>query len=643
MQVLSHGSRTTAHGYSGGVNYGDLLQAQVEAKEHLLDKKREQIDTRTQSIGSILNLRSEAMKLLAMARDVTGSLDKDSPRPPCFHDYEIHIGNPDTRKKDNYYLDIKTDGRPARKEFNINVNSVATQSRWRSVEFDSLDTTFTTLNSRSGSMGMESSATNDRRVITLRKTDSNGTLNHVEIEVTANDNLSSLKQKINNAKCDVEAYTHKTGNGRYVLEFISKDTGTINDIESLIDPLESNALNAGLFFPNDSAHRIQAQNSEIVIDGEMFMSAKRTMSGEDIGLTGVILTLRNGQQKGEDPISVSMSPNIKEAAEKVVNFINQYNEFALQLGRQRTIKPDNELDPDSRDPEKQALYRAEKAKLGANNELINGLYSNIFRSVNAIIENNPLATIFGGADSRGLGLKPVQIIDNGEPLNAVQITGHGNTMHNKLLENFDAVAKLFMYEFSTTSSHFTMDKKGTQLNDIKEFNIQFDGSSDDDIVTISYRLPGDSQDRSFQANVRRLEHIYTIDIRDEDIKRNPDAARFKGCRFQYTGPENAVIDSTMHMSHGIADLIANNIESFTEKQHPHPLGHSDLVDKFELERLKKSDDNDKDKEYIKKKQEEFEKERERWLRKYAVAEAKASMYESTQQTLEAWSNAYNNK
>ena len=183
-QVINMGGRTTMHGFAGGIDYGQLMRTQLDAKQRPLLKKQEQIDIRMQSMGSIAGIKEQAKKVANAAKAVSGSTG-DHPIPSTFHNYNIHIGNPDSRKSDNYYLEIKTDGKPIKKDFNIRVEKVATQSRWQSVRFNSLDDKFSELNNhKAGGIGISTGTTEfDKKVIVFRKSKTDGSPEFVEIEV----------------------------------------------------------------------------------------------------------------------------------------------------------------------------------------------------------------------------------------------------------------------------------------------------------------------------------------------------------------------------------------------------------------------------------------------------------------------------
>ena len=640
-KIISNGSNLTLHGYSGGIDYGSIIDFQMEVKQKSLEKVTEKIEIRSQSIAAINDLKNEVEKLQEIAKKLTGENSIINSTPSAFNTFKTSISNPSENKPENYYVDVTTDGNPIRKEFDIKVNQIASHGKYTSLKVPSLDATLSELNTKSKSgIGIYTGTEYDPRIVSFRKTGENFADHYVDIEIREDDSIRTIAQKINNTRCDVEAYTRRSSGGGYVLELISRETGEKNSIESIIDIEKSNAISGFTnFFCATSKEK--AKDSEVEINGEVFSHHDRVIIGDEIGLDGTIISVNHVQKSDEKPISVLLSPDTDAILNDILEFFNQYNTTINKIAIQRTVKKDDELDPDSDDPLKIQEYKEEKAKLGSSNRLLNDLYSKLLSNMHAVINDSAIPSIGGHG---GLGFEFTTSTDaQGNTLLGKEITGHADMLRTKLQKQFEDVNTLFTRKSFSTSPYFSLSKAGSNLQNIKDFEVNFDGLSYDKTATISYRLNNSEELITFKADVKTIVGGSSfISVTPENIKSNHNALAFKGCEILYNGPQDQEHNTQISLSRGIADLIHSSTEIFLSKEYPDPKNEGPPVDRFTAEIKSKISDTEKDRSYITKKKQEFDTYRKNLLSKYANAESQAMVYQNIQDRIKAWSDSNNN-
>ncbi|MCP4679846.1 MAG: flagellar filament capping protein FliD [Deltaproteobacteria bacterium] len=137
----------------------------------------------------------------------------------------------------------------------------------------------------------------------------------IDIDVTAEDTMSSIVSKINSSEAEVSASLLIADDG-YRIQVTGNDTGVANEVTFA----EDGSLALDLEDPLNVVEA--AQDAELTVDGFDITSADNDV---DDAITGLTLTLH---EKTTSTIEIAVSPDTDAIKTKLDEFIDTYNEVA---------------------------------------------------------------------------------------------------------------------------------------------------------------------------------------------------------------------------------------------------------------------------------------------------------------------------
>ncbi|MBE0531329.1 MAG: flagellar filament capping protein FliD [Rhodospirillales bacterium] len=300
----------------------------------------------------------------------------------------------------------------------------------------------------------------------------------------------------------VQASVLKVSDSSYMLVLSSSETGQTIELADTDGVAQSLGIvdGTGAF-----ANELQAaQNAIVKIDGVTIESSSNTI--ED-ALTGVQFDLYVA--KPGTSITVEVEPDysdVKEAVEAFVTAYNAYREFALA---NQAVASDGTV--------------SESAVLFGDS---------ILRSTNATINSAFAQMIETGDGKTSLGALGITFDKNN------YLVIDDDTFDKAIVDNFDAVAKLFEFQFTASSDDLLVLRDDSALAS---------GTYVLDIAT-------DAEGNITSVSVDGDDSLFTV---SGTVLTGAEGSAFAGLKLVYAGTDSASV--TFTISQGIADLLYDSL------------------------------------------------------------------------------------
>ena len=268
-----------------------------------------------------------------------------------------------------------------------------------------------------------------------------------------------------------------------------------------------------------------AETAQIVIDG---VTVERTDNEIDDVLDGVTFTLLR-EQPGEN-IAVEVGTNLNNVKDKIIEFVNAYNDYRAFVETQQVVTEDGEL--------------GESAALFGNGTLrsaVGDVALELARGVGGVSGFSTLAEIGITFDASNR-----LVIDD-------------TTLDDALLTKLDQVRNVFEFQLTSSSADLQVLSHEGDL-DVSSFDIQINNmNADGSGIVVSNLLDSSGAPISGNTNPFTVEGTTLV---------GKEGTVFEGLKLVYTGAAAGESVSVTGVSQGIADRLYNRIEEINDLDGP---------------------------------------------------------------------------
>jgi flagellar hook-associated protein 2 len=267
--------------------------------------------------------------------------------------------------------------------------------------------------------------------------------NSTDIVLNAGDTLAQVVTKINAAKgiSGVEAETIKVADGQYRLSLKTTDTGAAENYSLAASPV---------FTTIGFATTQVAQDAIINLNGT---DVQRSSNNFDDVLEGISFTALQATPAATT-LNVSIEADTEVAKQGILNFVDAYNEFRLFASAQ------SQLGNDGRPLEDAIL---------AGSPTLSLINSRIGNEISGVVSG-----ILDAADPARLADLGIKFSDfpgdDENPFTRNILTVDEGVLETALQTNFDAVRKVFEFDFSSDNSDLQVFQRSNQLG-INSFSL----------------------------------------------------------------------------------------------------------------------------------------------------------------------------
>ncbi len=332
-------------------------------------------------------------------------------------------------------------------------------------------------------------------------------------------NGDTLQQVVNkfNAVSDtseIRASAIQVSPGNYALQLKSTTTGAAMNYA-----LPGGLLNIGLDV-NQSA-----VNAELTIDNTTIIRSTNSISD---AIDGITFDLKQPTPMGTS-LTLDVKPDTEIVKNAILNFVDSYNELRVFISQQ------TELGDDGKPAETAVLYKS-----GA----LRSTLSNVVAEMSHVVDG-----ITGGDPDRlsELGITFTDFPGDDEtPFTRNILTVDEDVLDGKLASDFDAVRKVFEFDFSSSDSEVQVFKRTNSL-DISSFSLNID-------------ITGGV----YQATYNPGTGPVTVNLTGSAISgggyllTGQTGTVLEGLQMIYSGTTNTT--SSINISQGIGDRIFNSLE-----------------------------------------------------------------------------------
>ncbi len=345
-----------------------------------------------------------------------------------------------------------------------------------------------------------------------------------DVVIDAGDSINDLRDKFNAVKdaTGVAASVIQTSsdplNPTYELVLSGAETGIGINYTDTVGTLISGGSMAKTPLQT-------AETAQIVVDG---VTVERTSNEIDDVLDGVTFTLLR-EQPG-DPIAVEVGTNLNSVKDKIVEFVNAYNEYRAFVDAQQVVSEDGEV--------------GESAALFGNGTLrsaVGDVAQELARGVGGVSGFSTLAEIGITLDASNRLVIDDTILDDA------------------LLTKLDEVRDVFEFRFTSSSSELQVLSHDGDV-DASSFDIQINNmNADGSGIVVSNLLDSNGDPVTGQANPFTVEGTTLV---------GKAGTVFEGLKLVYTGPAAGETVNVTGVSQGIGDRLYNRIEEIVDLDGP---------------------------------------------------------------------------
>lgn len=584
--IFSSGDRQVIAGGNTGLDIEGLVNSLVEARRLPAVQMEEDIALNESKISTFGELRT----MLDRFRTTLNSLRN----PPGVNNDADNIFEYRTTTQvmsdgstASSYLDVIAEPGTNIADYTIEVDTVAEADTYTSYAFAS-DTASIVEAAAGTTAGMLSAGT--------FQLDTGGALGNITLEV--GDTIYDVVQKVNSVKdtSGVEATVVKVSDTDYRIQIQSMETG----LDNIINVTDG----AGVIFDiNNPATFTITQAAKNAVMFFNTLTIVRSSNTIDDVVDGVTFILKE-ETPAATEMTVSIEQDVDFMVDAIVGFADIYNEFRIFHAQQTQRGEDGS-------PLEGSVLLGDSALITAMNRVADELSA----AVSGITDD-------GNDDITDLGLElddyPGSTQDNIPYVRNI-LTVDTDTLRTKLLNDFDAVRKIFEFDFSTDSNDLTVFSRTNAL-DVNSFTLNVDTVLK--TATATYD-PGSG------PVVINLD--YTEIAADTINLSGQDGTVLEGLVLLYSS--NASDSMTVNITQGIGDRLYNAVDEFLEDD----TGMLDVaVDSL-------VDINESLQESIDRIDAQIETYRDQLLERFASLEAAIASVNSLLQALEADSQARNNR
>ncbi len=417
-------------------------------------------------------------------------------------------------------------------------------------------------------------------------------VNGTAINLVAGDTLAQVTAKVNSAKglSGVEADTIKVANGQYRLSLKTIKTGAAENYSLTASPIFSNI---------GFAITQTATNAVINVDGT---SVQRSSNSFSDVVDGVAFNLSQAT-----PVSTKVTVKVKAdtevARQGIMNFVNAYNDFKLFASKQSQLG-------DNGKPLKESLLAGNQT-LNFVNTRVNAEIASVVNGIVGASNPNRLADI---------GIKFTDFPGDADaPFTRNILTVDEDALKTALESNFDGVRKVFEFDYSSNNTDFQIFKRSNDLA-VTNFNVNIVGTT----YTATYL---DSLGATQTAILDGTPATGGSGV----VLNGRAGTPLAGLVMIYGANGDATI--SVNASQGLGDRLYNNLEGMLKTD----VGAVDL----ELKAMASKDERSKTR--ITTIDSQLSRYRDQLLNQYAALEKAISSANTLLQSLEAQSNARNNR
>jgi flagellar capping protein FliD len=356
-------------------------------------------------------------------------------------------------------------------------------------------------------------------------------------------------------------------------------------------------VGGGVFSNIGFAITQEAKDSIINVDGT---DIKRSSNAFNDVVDGVSFNLLQATPVGTK-IKVGVKADIEIAKQGIMNFVNAYNEFRLFASKQSKIGDDGKPLTDS--------VLAGNTTLNFITGRVNAEIASVVRGITDVADPDRLADI---------GIKFSDFPGNeDEPFTRNILTVDEDALKSALESNFDAVRKVFEFDYSSDNANFQIFQRTNDLS-VNNFNVNIVGST----YTATYT------DSLGVTQSVELEGTPSVGADGVVLKGKTDTP-FAGLVMIYGANGDATI--AVNVSQGLGDRLYNSLDDMLKDD-------TGAVD-VELKALASKDERSKTR--ITTIDEQLSRYRDQLLSQYSALEAAISSANTILQTIDANNNARN--
>jgi flagellar hook-associated protein 2 len=577
--IFSQNGRNVVGGSASGIDVEGLIKGLTEARRQpavILEKNMEANDAVSGALGEmkdILNRFRDAANFLRSPPGVANDAEN-------IFEFRAASVSSNTSIAGSTYVNVTAEPGTNATIYDLSVTQLATRSIYTT-------NTFSLTDANTAVVGAGAGDALRAGVLTIGAAGTTVTL-------TAGDTLNQVVSKINAVKSNsgVEAVAVKVADGQYRLSLKSTSTGANQNYV----PTAATFSNVG-FAISDAA-----VDAVIEFDGTTVTRHSNNIDDIVDGMTFNLLQVT--------PPATTLEVEIKADAELaktgITNFVNAYNEFRLFAARQTQTGDDGKPSEDS---------------LLSSNSTLTLTRTRIDAEIASIVDG-----ITAGDPSRlaDLGITFSDFPGDEEtPFTRNILTIDEDTLDSVLSSNFDAVRKVFEFDYSSDNPDFQIFQRTNGL-DISAFQLSINQT------TGVYEASYDDDNNVATANVVVALDGEILTTGTGVVMTGRQGTVLEGLTMIYGQAGNATVNVTV--SQGISDRIYNTVD--------------DLLDEdtgavgVELRSL--SDKNDRAKRDITRIDSQIERYREQLLNQYSALEAAIASSNNLLETLDAQANARNN-
>ncbi len=574
--MFTSNGKTVLTGGSSGLDVESMVKNLADAKR-LPAKALEDKITQNESKATAY---TEMQTLLTDFRDAASNLRN----PPGVQnsadnifEYRSSEVSSNTSVAGSTYLDVTTEPGTTTGQYTVTVDTLATQSIKTTNSFALAD-----LNTAAVGAGVTLPFHAGNLILGASGT---------SIALANGDTLGQVISKINAASgtSKIQATAIMVSTGNYQISFKSTETGAAMNYD-IVTP-NAGVLNTGIAFNQT------AVNSSITIDGTPI---SRSSNSIDDAIDGMTFNL-----KAQTPLATSLTLDVAAdtdlAKQGIMKFVDSYNALRLFVSRQSELGNDGK-------PTKDAVL-ANDGTMRLTMTRVNAEMADVVQGLTAgdparLSDIGITYDDFAGDDTNPF-TRNILVVDE-------------DKLDSALSSNFDAVRKVFEFDYSSDNADFQIFSR---TNGLAVSNATISINQTTGVYQATYTLNGTTTTVNLDKETLSSTAI---------ILKGQNGTALEGLNMIYSNTTNATIHLTL--SQGVGDRVFNAIDDLLDE----------TTGAVAVASQKLIDDDTRYQKEIDKIDTSIETFRQKLLDKFAALEKALSQANSILQSIDANTNAGNN-